>query len=122
MLHDLGKLCLPIAVLNKPGKLTAEERELVQQHPSDGFLSVAAQMGVSCDTLDVALAAYEHHMSEGELGYPARADGRRKRLISRIVSIVDCYDAMTSARVYRGEPISPRRQLCQSRKRRGSIP
>ncbi len=107
MLHDLGKLCLPLSVLNKPGQLSADERRLVEQHPADGFLTIAAQMGVSGDTLDVALAAYEHHMQESELGYPARETARPKRLLSLIVSIVDCYDAMTSARVYRGEPISP---------------
>jgi HD-GYP domain-containing protein (c-di-GMP phosphodiesterase class II) len=107
MLHDLGKLCLPLSILNKRERLTAEERRAVELHPADGFLSIAAQMGTSADTLDVALAAYEHHMTESGRGYPSRPESRRKRLLSRIVSIVDCYDAMTSARVYRGEPIPP---------------
>ncbi len=113
MLHDLGKLCLPIEILNKPGGLTREERAVVELHPADGFLSIAAQIGVSADTVDVALAAYEHHMTETGEGYPRRAGTRRKRLLSRIVSIVDCYDAMTSARVYRGEPITPPETLAQ---------
>ena len=107
MLHDLGKLCLPIELLNKPTRLSPDERAVIESHPTDGFVSIATQMGVAPDTLDVALAAYEHHITESGKGYPPRAGTRRKRLLSRIVSIVDCYDAMTSARVYRGEPIPP---------------
>ncbi len=107
MLHDLGKLCLPIEILNKPGRLTPEERRVVEFHPIDGFVSIAAQMGVAADTLDVALVAYEHHVTEAGAGYPRRDEFRRKRLLSRIVSIVDCYDAMTSARVYRNQPVTP---------------
>jgi HD-GYP domain-containing protein (c-di-GMP phosphodiesterase class II) len=111
MLHDLGKLCLPIELLNKRGRLSREERGVVELHPVDGFLSIAAQMGVSGDTLDVALAAYEHHITESGGGYPPRPAPPGKRLLSRIVSIVDCYDAMTSARVYRDEPIAPPQTL-----------
>ncbi len=113
MLHDLGKLCLPLEILNKPTRLTPAERAVVELHPADGFLSIADQMGVVGDTLDVALAAYEHHVTESGKGYPPRSDARRKRLLSRIVSIVDCYDAMTSARVYRDAPITPPETLAQ---------
>lgn len=111
MLHDLGKLCVPKELLNKPGRLTAEERAVIQAHPVDGFLSVASQLGVSEDTIGVALAAYEHHVNEDGTGYPEAAAQRRKQLGSRIVSLVDRYDAMTSARVYRGEPIPPPKTL-----------
>jgi HD-GYP domain-containing protein (c-di-GMP phosphodiesterase class II) len=107
MLHDLGKLCIPKAVLNKPGALSAEERSVIEEHPVDGFLSIASHMGVSEETVPVAMAAYEHHVREGQVGYPSCAVHRPKGLLSKIVSIVDCYDAMTSARVYRGYPISP---------------
>ena len=107
MLHDLGKLCIPKAVLNKPDALDERERAIIEQHPVDGFLSIATHMGVTEDTIPVALAAYEHHVGERGAGYPPRAVGRPKGLLGKIVSIVDCYDAMTSARVYRGYPISP---------------
>lgn len=111
MLHDLGKLCVPKEVLNKPGRLTEKERSVIQAHPVDGFLSVAGQLGVSEDTISVALAAYEHHVNEDGTGYPAAGAQRRKQLASRIVSLVDRYDAMTSARVYRGQPIPPPKTL-----------
>jgi HD-GYP domain-containing protein (c-di-GMP phosphodiesterase class II) len=122
MLHDLGKLCLPISILNKPGRLTEEERAHVALHPTDGFVSIASQMGVGPDTLDLALAAYEHHVTETGKGYPPRDEPRRKRLLSRIVSIADCYDAMTSARVYRNEPITPPETLaCMYAEGRGEF-
>jgi HD-GYP domain-containing protein (c-di-GMP phosphodiesterase class II) len=111
MLHDLGKLCVPKAILNKPGRLLPEEREIVGQHPIDGFVSIASQLGTSANTLDVALAAYEHHLNDDGTGYPSGADAYRKGFFSRIISIVDRYDAMTSARVYRGEPFSPPKAL-----------
>jgi HD-GYP domain-containing protein (c-di-GMP phosphodiesterase class II) len=111
MLHDLGKLCIPKEILNKPGRLSPEEREIVNAHPVDGFISIATQLGVSSDSIPVALASYEHHVNEDGSGYPAAASARPKGLLSRIVSIVDRYDAMTSARVYRGHSIPPPRTL-----------
>jgi HD-GYP domain-containing protein (c-di-GMP phosphodiesterase class II) len=111
LLHDLGKLCIPRELLNKPGRLTPEERRVIQAHPAEGFISIASQLGISSDTISVALAAYEHHLNADGTGYPAAATSRRRGLLSRIVAIVDRYDAMTSARVYRGEPIRPPKAL-----------
>lgn len=111
MLHDLGKTCLSKDLLNKPGKLTPSERARVEQHAVDGFLEISRQLGISEDTLPVALAAYEHHVNEDGSGYPGFEAPRRKQLLSRIVSIVDRYDAMTSARVYRARPIPPPKTL-----------
>ena len=111
MMHDLGKLCIPKEVLNKAGRLTPEERKVIQRHPVEGFVSIATKQGVSSDTIGVALGAYEHHLNLDGSGYPATAAGRPIGLLSRIVAIVDRYDAMTSARVYRSASISPPKAL-----------
>jgi HD-GYP domain-containing protein (c-di-GMP phosphodiesterase class II) len=111
MLHDIGKLCVPNEILNKPGALAPEERQRMQSHPVEGFLSIASKQGVSADTIAVTLAAYEHHLNPDGSGYPPPAAARSVGLLSRLVAIVDRYDAMTSARVYRSQPIPPPRAL-----------
>ena len=111
MLHDLGKLCIPKSVLNKPGRLLPAELQIIREHPVDGFVSIAARLGVNEETIGVALACYEHHLNEDGTGYPEVASKRAKGLLSQIVSVVDRYDAMTSVRVYRGEPIPPPKAL-----------
>ncbi|MEE9280740.1 MAG: HD domain-containing phosphohydrolase [Myxococcota bacterium] len=108
MLHDLGKLCVSKEILNKPGALTAEERAVIQKHPAEGFLSIASNYGVSSETIGVALGAYEHHLNVDGSGYPQRSVTRPVTLLSRIVTIVDRYDAMTSIRVYHGGMTPPR--------------
>jgi HD-GYP domain-containing protein (c-di-GMP phosphodiesterase class II) len=111
MLHDLGKLCIPKEILNKPGRLTPEERKLVEQHPVEGFVSIATRLGVMSDTIPVALTAFQHHANLDGSGYPPAAVRGTRALLSRLVAIVDRYDAMTSARVYRGGPIPPQKAL-----------
>jgi HD-GYP domain-containing protein (c-di-GMP phosphodiesterase class II) len=111
MLHDLGKLCVPKAILNKAGRLTREERRAIEMHPVDGFITAAHKLGVQDQSIDVALAAYEHHMNADGSGYPRAPAAGALGLLSRIVAVVDRYDAMTSARVYRREPIPPHKAL-----------
>ena len=111
MLHDLGKLCCAKTILNKAGRLTPEERRAIQSHPVDGFISVATRLGVSDETIPVALAAFQHHANLDGSGYPAAATQGPISFLSRIVAIVDRYDAMTSERVYRKEAIPPAKAL-----------
>jgi HD-GYP domain-containing protein (c-di-GMP phosphodiesterase class II) len=111
MLHDLGKLNVPKEILNKTGKLTREERNAIQMHSIDGFLTAATQMGINEGSIDVALASYEHHMNIDGSGYPTTPAAGAMGLLSRILSIVDRYDAMTSTRVYRKQPIPPHKAL-----------
>ena len=110
MLHDLGKLCIPKEILNKPGRLTPEERQIVEGHSVEGFISISRKLGVSGETIDVALTAFEHHLNVDGTGYPQAATKRPKSLYSRIVSIVDRYDAMTSDRIYRAA-LAPQKAL-----------
>jgi HD-GYP domain-containing protein (c-di-GMP phosphodiesterase class II) len=111
MLHDLGKLSVPKQILNKAGRLTPEERKAIKLHSIDGFLTAATQLGVSDVSIDIALASYEHHMNIDGTGYPTVPAAGAMGLFSRIVSIVDRYDAMTSSRVYRKQPIPPHKAL-----------
>ncbi len=97
VLHDVGKLEVPRAVLQKPGRLTAEESLRVQRH------SVAGERLLAADVRDpVVLAAIRHHHERHDgAGYPDRLPGERIPLLARVLALVDCYDAMRSDRPYR---------------------
>ena len=110
MLHDLGKIDIPKETLNKPGRLTPEERQQIRAHAADGFVAIAVKLGASAETIDIALTAYEHHQNEDGTGYPQVETPRPKGLLSRIISVVDRYDAMTTDRIYR-TAMSPEKAL-----------
>ena len=97
VLHDVGKVEVPRAVLQKPGRLTAEESLRVQRHPAAGERLLAA------DVRDpVVLAAIRHHHERHDgAGYPDRLRGEAVPLLARVLALADCYDAMRSDRPYR---------------------
>jgi len=97
VLHDVGKVEVPRAVLQKPGRLTAEESLRVQRHPAAGERLLAG------DVQDpVVLAAIRHHHERHDgAGYPDRLRGERVPLLARVLALADCYDAMRSDRPYR---------------------
>ena len=98
LLHDLGKVRVPIEILNKPGKLTDEEREVMQRHPADG-----ARIIITSDReLDLAAAvAYEHHIMIDGGGYPRCHFHRACHPASILVHVCDVYDALRTHRPYR---------------------
>lgn len=98
LLHDLGKVRIPKDILNKPGKLTDEEFDVIKQHPVDG-----AKIIVESDRdLDVAaVVAYEHHMMLNGGGYPKYKIARDAHRASRFVHVCDVYDALRTNRPYR---------------------
>jgi putative nucleotidyltransferase with HDIG domain len=97
LVHDIGKTIIPIDILNKKGKLTAEEYECIKMHSEYGA-SALSQM----DQLDdIALAVRHHHEHYDGKGYPDGLSGSGIPLISRIISICDSYDAITNDRPYR---------------------
>jgi putative nucleotidyltransferase with HDIG domain len=98
LLHDIGKIRIPIDVLTKPGKLSAEEFALIKKHPVDG-----AQMIMQSDEdLDLAaIVAYEHHMMLDGGGYPTTYYRRDSALASRLVHVCDVFDALRTRRPYR---------------------
>ena len=98
LLHDLGKVCIPEEILNKPGKLTDEERKVVERHPAVG----AKLLLDSPDALEIAaVVAYEHHIFIDGGGYPLLPDARGAQYASRLVHICDVYDALRTKRPYR---------------------
>ena len=98
LLHDLGKTRIPIEVLNKPGRLTDEERALMQSHTVEG-----ARIIIESDReLDLAAAvAYEHHIMIDGGGYPHRRVARKCHCASALVHVCDVYDALRTQRPYR---------------------
>jgi putative nucleotidyltransferase with HDIG domain len=98
LLHDLGKVRVPKEILTKPGKLTDEERQVMQRHPDDG-----ARLLLDCDrNLELAAAvAYEHHIMIDGGGYPALHFRRACHPASILVHVCDVYDALRTRRPYR---------------------
>ncbi len=97
LLHDIGKIGIPDSVLGKPGKLTAEEMELVTRHPSIGFEILKPLERLSF----VLPGVLHHHEAVDGSGYPHGLKGEEIPLQARIIAIADSYDAMTSNRPYR---------------------
>ncbi len=96
LLHDIGKIMIPSELLNKPEKLTDEEFDTIKRHPETGY-----QILKSVDEY-VAIAKYvlHHHERWDGMGYPAGLKGEDIPLQSRIITVADAYEAMTSKRVY----------------------
>jgi HD-GYP domain-containing protein (c-di-GMP phosphodiesterase class II) len=107
LFHDVGKCAISLEVLNKPGEFTKEEWDLMRTHPTEGVLTLIRLRDFSNVPARMAAASFEHHMNYDFSGYPKLAIPWTQSLGSRIVTIADCYDAMTSSRVYRREPMSP---------------
>jgi HD-GYP domain-containing protein (c-di-GMP phosphodiesterase class II) len=97
LLHDIGKIGVPDSVLQKPGRLTPEEHQLIQMHPGIGREILEGVHGFAPYLSTVEL----HHENWDGTGYPHGLGGYDVPLPARIVHIVDAYDAMTSNRPYR---------------------
>jgi putative two-component system response regulator len=102
LLHDLGKILVPRAVLNKSAKLEPDEWAALRRHPEDG-----AHMLAGVDHLRAAVPYVLHHHERWDgQGYPHRLAGDKIPVEGRLLAVVDAYDAMTSERPYR-TPLSP---------------
>ena len=98
LLHDIGKSTIDFSILNKPGKLTKEEYEIVKQHSKNGYdILNATEMfdPVICD------AVLSHHENEDGTGYPNNLKGNEIPLYARIIHICDVYAALTTKRCYK---------------------
>jgi putative nucleotidyltransferase with HDIG domain len=97
LVHDIGKIGLPTGLLRKPGALTLEERRQMQQHSAIGERILAQGE----DYAEIAKIVRHHHERIDGMGYPDGLQGDEIPLISRIISVADAYNAMTSDRPYR---------------------
>ena len=98
LLHDLGKAAIPLAILNKPGKLTEAEFAVMRTHPVRGWEMLQEASGASEAAMDVCL---HHHQRVDGQGYPARAAGAPLSQLARMGAVCDVYDAITSNRSYK---------------------
>lgn len=104
LFHDVGKQDIPKEILNKPGALTPEEWEIIRTHPVHGAVMALSQKNWSELLGRIMITAFEHHIKYDRSGYPVIARPRMASLFSRIISIADCYDALSRPRVYRKAP------------------
>lgn len=101
ILHDIGKQNIPLAIINKPGRLTAEEIEVVRCHPLIGYdFAKRHQMPD-----DICLGILQHHEKYGGGGYPYSLKGDNISLFGRILAVADVFDALTHRRSYH-EPMA----------------
>jgi putative nucleotidyltransferase with HDIG domain len=98
LMHDIGKVNTPLEVLNKPGKLTGDEFDIMKRHVVDGahILRRTPEMPALAP-----IVAFEHHLKQDLSGYPEKIGSRKLNLCTMIVSIADVFDALRSNRPYR---------------------
>ena len=107
LLHDIGKLRVPLDVLNKPAKLTNEEFGIIKRHPVYGYELLKNKDNLSQDSLDII---HHHHERLDGAGYPNGLKDDQINYFTKVVTIVDVYDAITSARAYH-DAITPYQAL-----------
>jgi HD-GYP domain-containing protein (c-di-GMP phosphodiesterase class II) len=97
MLHDVGKLFIPEEIINKPGKLTDEERLVIETHTTKG-----ARYLLRIENIPklAVLGAIEHHIRFDGTGYPSLGSGWKTNIVSQMIAISDVFDALRSRRVY----------------------
>jgi len=97
LLHDIGKMAIPGAILNKPGRLSSDELQLVRTHPLEGEKTLLAASQMCEMVVDVCL---HHHEKVDGTGYPHQLAGDQISLVARMAAVCDVYDAITSDRSY----------------------
>jgi HD-GYP domain-containing protein (c-di-GMP phosphodiesterase class II) len=97
LLHDVGKIFIPEEILNKPGKLSQDERAIIETHTVKGARYLLGLEGIP--KLAV-IAALEHHLKYDGTGYPSIRGGWTPNIASQIICVADVFDAMRSKRAY----------------------
>jgi HD-GYP domain-containing protein (c-di-GMP phosphodiesterase class II) len=97
LLHDVGKTCIPEEILSKPGKLTPEERAVIETHPVKGCRYLMELGGVPKIAV---LAALEHHLKFDGSGYPSIRPDWKPHVVAQMITIADVFDALRSRRPY----------------------
>jgi putative nucleotidyltransferase with HDIG domain len=112
MLHDLGKAVMPLEVLNKPGKLTDAEFDIMKSHPERGHEMLLEGGSAGAVVLDVCL---HHHEKVDGSGYPHKLPGDQISLFAKMGAVCDVYDAITSVRPYKSgwDPGEALRRMAQ---------
>jgi len=111
LFHDIGKADVPLEILNKPTDFTEEEWQVMRKHPILGVKKLIRLKGLNELTIRMLTGAFEHHLNYDKSGYPRLATPWYLTLAGRVISISDCYDALTSSRVYNRVPYPPDKAL-----------
>ena len=98
LFHDIGKAKIPEEILNKPGKLTSQEYEIMKKHPVMGHKLLENQKGIPQEVLQIVVG---HHEKYNGQGYPLGLGGKNIDQLANLVSVADIYDALTTDRAYR---------------------
>ncbi|MBI1822620.1 MAG: HD-GYP domain-containing protein [Nitrospirae bacterium] len=120
LFHDIGKANVPVDLLNKPTDFDDEEWKIIRRHPILGVRNILKMKGLNELAIKTMYGSFEHHLNYDNSGYPKLAEKRKLSLFGRIISTADCYDAMTSSRVYNRIPIPPDRALQLMLKKSGT--
>ncbi len=107
LVHDIGKVRVPIDIVNKPGILTEDEWSVVKRHPVEGLAILLRRWGINRETAKMFPAVLEHHLGINFSGYPEFLQRKAPGFLARIVHIADFYDAVTTPRIYNKSPFSP---------------
>jgi len=113
LMHDLGKVKVPIEFIRKEGKLSDEEVEIMRLHPVHGAKELIKTGGFSPLALKAMIGCFEHHMAfDGSAsGYPQLSQPYHPHVFGRLISVVDCFDALTTRRIYRDQAMRRDRAL-----------
>lgn len=106
LLHDVGKIAVPLEVLQKPGRLDESEWASIRRHPLEGFKSVCRLPHANALMLETARVALQHHVNMDRSGYPRIRGSSPMATSSRIVAVADFFDAVTAHRAYRARPMT----------------
>lgn len=116
-LHDIGKTMVSKSIINKPGKLSTVEFDVIKKHPEDGVKIIEKMAGVSPLISEAVLG---HHLRYNRKGYPEWAQNHKLSSLSQIIAIADCFDACTTLRVYQ-QPMPPSSAISRMKEMAGEF-
>ncbi|MBI4691227.1 MAG: HD-GYP domain-containing protein [Nitrospirae bacterium] len=120
LFHDMGKIEIPNEILNKPASFTDDEWNTMKRHPFWGVRAILRLRGFDSTSIRAAIVAFEHHINYDHSGYPGTKKPLDLDFYSKIISLADQYDGMTSSRVYSRIPMPPDRALSLMMERAGT--
>ena len=120
LFHDIGKIEIPNEVLNKATNFNEDEWKIMKKHPVWGVKAILKLRGMDTSAIRAAVVSFEHHMNYDLSGYPKVRQYTELDFYSKLVSLADQYDAMTSSRVYSRIPLAPDKALSIMMERSGT--
>lgn len=111
LFHDIGKAEIPLSILKKTSEFNAKELELIMRHPVEGVKALIRTKDLGDISIISMLVSFEHHLNYDNTGYPEPSKKRTPNIFSRIISIADYYDALTSGKIYGRIACNPKNAL-----------